>query len=85
MKIVKAKSVKDYLDKYYRKSRITPTLLKSYQAEYDKRGYVCTSHHDNVTGEFIAWPFYPNNESRCTCADHQGGPCAFCMEKKYNL
>ena len=21
----------------------------------------------------------------CTCADHQGGPCAFCMEAKYNL
>ena len=24
-------------------------------------------------------------EDGCTCADHQGGPCAFCMEAKYNL
>ena len=24
-------------------------------------------------------------EEGCTCADHQGGPCAFCMEAKYNL
>jgi len=22
---------------------------------------------------------------KCTCADHQGGPCASCMETKYNL
>lgn len=60
MLIVKAKSVEDYLNRYYKKSRMTPTLLKSYQEEYDKYGYVCTSHHDNVTGEFIAWPEYPN-------------------------
>lgn len=60
MLIVKAKSVKDYLDRYYKKSRMTPTLLDSYQKEYAERGFVCTSHHDNVTGEFIAWPEYPN-------------------------
>ncbi len=34
---------------------------------------------------------YPNqaihsdSEERCECADHQGGPCSFCMEAKYNL
>ena len=27
----------------------------------------------------------PDTEEGCTCADHQGGPCAFCMEAKYNL
>lgn len=26
-----------------------------------------------------------DSESRCECADHQGGPCSFCMEAKYNL
>jgi len=61
MLIVKAKSVKDYLDKYYKKSRMTPTMLDSYEQEYKARGYVCTSHHDNTTGEFIAWPYYPEN------------------------
>jgi hypothetical protein len=67
MLIVKAKSVKDYLDRYYKKSRYTgrgeeyaKSLFESYQADYDKHGYVCTSHHDNLMGEFIAWPFYPN-------------------------
>ena len=66
MLIVKAKSVKDYLNKYYKKSRYTgrgkdyaKILFASYQEEYAERGFVCTSHHDNVTGEFIAWPMYP--------------------------
>lgn len=59
VKIVKAKSVKDYLDRYYKKNRVTNTLLKSYEKEYKEYGYICTSYHDNVTGEFIAWPYYP--------------------------
>jgi hypothetical protein len=59
VKIVEAESVKDYLDKYYKKDRRTDTLLESYTEEYNKYGYVCTSQHDNVTGEFIAWPYYP--------------------------
>ena len=62
MKIVEAKSVEDYLERYYKKSRMTDTLLASYEEEYAANGYVCTSHHDNVTGEFIAWPFYPNQK-----------------------
>ena len=60
MRIVKAKSVKDYLDKYYKKSRMTDTMLESYEEEYAARSFVCTSHHNNVTGEMIAWPYYPN-------------------------
>ena len=52
---VKADSVKDYLDKYYRKDRMTPTMLESYEEELATKGYVMTSHHDNITGEIIAW------------------------------
>ena len=66
MKIVQAGNIKDYLDRYYKKARYTgrgaeyaASLLKSYKAEYEKFGYVCTSLHDNVTGECIAWPTYP--------------------------
>jgi len=61
VKIVEASSVRDYLDRYYKKGRIlnADTLLASYEAEYVRFGYVCTSRRDNVTGEFIAWPFYP--------------------------
>lgn len=65
MLIVEANSVEDYLDKYYKKDRYTgrgkqyaSDLLKSYQDDYNTNGYVCTSHHDNITGELIAWPHY---------------------------
>jgi len=58
VKIVKAKSVKDYLNKYYKKDRMTSTLLSQYESEYKKYSFVCTSRHDNNLGEFIAWPHY---------------------------
>ena len=58
VKIVKAKSVKDYLNKYYKKSRMTDTLEQLYLDEFKNNGFVCTSRHDNNTGEFIAWPTY---------------------------
>jgi len=64
VRIVEAKSVKDYLERYYKKSRFTPTLLETYQKEFKEDGYVCTSHFDNVVGEFIAWPFYPGNNKK---------------------
>lgn len=59
MKIVDADSVQDYLGRYYKPSKRTDTLLTSYQAEFAKDGYICTSHHDNVTGHFICWPKMP--------------------------
>ena len=75
MKIVEAKSVEDYLDRYYKTDRYRgrgkeheAALLKSYQEDYAKDGYVCTSHHDNVVGEFIAWPFYPNHKEAKPCS-----------------
>ena len=55
MKFVEAESVKDYLNRYYKKDRFTDTLLSSYEEELAKYGYVCTSHHDNILGEFIGW------------------------------
>lgn len=64
MRIVEAISVEDYLNRYYKPARRTPTLLASYEAEYGELGYICTSHHDNILGEFIAWPFYPTEERR---------------------
>lgn len=56
IRIVEADSVEDYLNRYYKKSRMTDTMLETYKAELERHGYVCTSQHDNVTGEFIAWP-----------------------------
>ena len=60
MRIVEATSVEDYLNRYYKKTRFIPELLDSYREDFERDGYVCTSHHDNVIGEFIAWPFYPH-------------------------
>lgn len=57
--IVEADSVADYLDRYYKPERRTPTLLNTYLREYEERGYVSTSHHDNITGRFIFWPIMP--------------------------
>jgi len=57
-KIVKAKSVKDYLNKYYKPQRMTDTLETRYQEELDNYGFIYTSHHDNVLGVAIAWPYY---------------------------
>ncbi|MCK4328772.1 hypothetical protein KAX02_02910 [candidate division WOR-3 bacterium] len=74
MQIVKAKSVEDYLNRYYKRDRYTgrgkeyaQSVLVSYQEEYARRGYVVTSHHDNTTGELIAWPFYPNYTEGDSC------------------
>lgn len=34
------------------------TMLRSYEIDFECFGYVHTSHYDNVTGEWICWPFY---------------------------
>jgi len=58
VRIVEATSIEDYLKRYCKKDRMTNTLLHTYEEEFKKYGYVCTSPHDNVVGEFIAWPHY---------------------------
>ena len=59
MKLVQADSVSDYLDRYYKKNKRTATLVASYEQELESMGYICTSLHDNVLGEFICWPTVP--------------------------
>jgi len=27
----------------------------------------------------------PDRANECQCADHQGGPCSFCMEAKHGI
>lgn len=66
VKIVEADSVADYLQKYYKQDRLKDidsisgegTLLRFYEIDFECFGFICTSHHDNITGEFIAWPKY---------------------------
>ena len=63
---VDAKSVSDFLDKYYKRERYrgrgteyAKTLLTSYELEFDKRGLCFISQHDSNTGELVA--FFGNN------------------------
>lgn len=37
------------------------------------------------TNAILTSDMHSDGEERCECADHQGGPCSFCMEAKYNL
>lgn len=57
MTTVQADDLADYLRRYYKKRRIGDfeTLLAAYQKQLNLNGFVCTSHHDNVTGNAIAW------------------------------
>ena len=59
VRIVEADNIADYLNRYYKKDRITPTLLQTYTEIFNEHGYISTSHHDNILGEFIArmWSF----------------------------
>lgn len=59
IRVVEAKSVSDYLDRYYKRERRSPILLDKYEEEYIREGYVHTSHHDNVIGAHIYWPNLP--------------------------
>ena len=59
---VKAKSVEDFLDKYYKPDRYTKrgiqyalSLLESYKESFIKNGYCLISHHDSVTGEIVSF------------------------------
>lgn len=59
-KQVHAESVGDYLNRYYKPDRYRgrgekyeKELLKSYKEELKEKGYVITSHYDNVLGVFI--------------------------------
>lgn len=59
---VRAKSVEDFLARYYKPDRYTgrgpeyaAALLASYQRDFDEHGYCVTSHHDSKSGEVVAF------------------------------
>lgn len=56
VRVVEAESIADYLSRYYKPDRITATLQRAYEIELEVYGFVVTSHYDNVTGGWIAWP-----------------------------
>jgi hypothetical protein len=60
--VTDVKTVEEYLNRYYKPDRYKgrgeeyeKILLESYKKEFKEKGYVCTSHHDNVTGKFICF------------------------------
>ena len=61
---VEAKSVEDFLQKFYKPQRYTgrgldyaTILLHSYETDVKEQGFCIISHHDNVTGRVVA--YYP--------------------------
>jgi len=59
---VQAESVEDFLNKYYKHDRFrgrgeeyTDVLIKSYQEEFDRRGFTFISQHDSNTGRMVAF------------------------------
>lgn len=50
-------SVKEFLNKYYKKNRINckETLLSNYEEDFNKYGFCFISHHDNITGEVVSF------------------------------
>jgi hypothetical protein len=52
---VQADSVADFLNRYYRPDRMTPTLIEVYQKEVDRNGYTFISHHDSITGRIVSF------------------------------
>lgn len=59
---VEAKSVVDFLDRYYKPERYTgrgeeyaAALLASYEEEVRRDGYTLISRHDSVTGKVVSY------------------------------
>lgn len=71
MKIVNAENVNDYLQKYYKSERLNKDIIESYNNDFKENGFVCTSRFDNITGEFIAWPFYVCEDNFGNLIDYQ--------------
>ena len=59
---VKAKSLEDFLNRYYKSERFTErgneyvqAVIASHKKDLNKYGYTIVSHHDNVTGKVVAY------------------------------
>ena len=59
---VRAASVEDFLNRYYKPDRFhgrgadyAAALIASHIKDYQDYGYDFISHHDSVTGEIVAW------------------------------
>lgn len=63
--LVEADSVADYLGRYYKKGRMTETLLVTYEEQFAEFGFVSTSHHDNTCGVTSYWPKFPTWLLQC--------------------
>ena len=64
---VPAKSIEDFLNRYYKHDRFrgqgdkyARELIKSHQSDFEEDGYDIISHHDSVTGRIVAYYGPPN-------------------------
>ena len=59
---VKADSVADFLERFYKPRRYggrgeeyAASLLQSYETEFGRNGYCFISRHDSVTGDYVSY------------------------------
>lgn len=52
---VKANSVKDFVLKYYKKERLTNTMIETKEREFKNFGYCTISHHDSNTAKIVRY------------------------------
>ncbi len=60
--VTDCKTIEEFAHKYYKPDRFTgrgvdyvDCCLKSHRKSIEELGYTCLSHHDKVTGRFIAF------------------------------
>lgn len=52
---VKADSVEDFVNKYYKKERLTNTMVETKEREFKNFGYCTISHHDSNTAKIVRY------------------------------
>lgn len=52
---VKADSVEDFVLKYYKKDRLTSSIIENKKRELKSFGHCTISHHDSNTGKIVRY------------------------------
>jgi len=69
---VKARSVSDFLDRYYKSTRYrgrgadyAASILAYHQEAVERDGWTMISHHDSITGDVVA--YFPAKDAEPDC------------------
>jgi len=59
--VTDVQTVEEFVAKYYKRPRITTTIVQTLKAELDARGWCFISRHESNTGECVAFYLEPKN------------------------